>query len=94
MVRPWTELAPLRHALRKLGYGVHLTAVDIEPALNAALARTTFDVVAHDPSTPAISRATLAARMREHGRKIPVVEIATVEEVAQQIAKVLALRMN
>ena len=94
VVRTWTELAPLRAALRDLGYAVHITAVDIEPALNAALARTTFDVIVYDANTPAIGRDTLAARMREHGRDIPVVELTTLDELAAQVFGSLASRRN
>ncbi|MBV8761537.1 MAG: hypothetical protein JO257_29855 [Deltaproteobacteria bacterium] len=94
VIRTWTELAPLRTALRGLGHRVYMTNVDIEPALNAALARTSFDVVAYDPRTPGIARETLAARMREHGRNIPVVEVTSVEQAAHEIAKLLASRAN
>src|SRR3569623_2191428 len=68
VVRTSTELAALRNALRSLGHAVHITSVDIEPAFNAALARSNFDVVVYDPKTPAIARDTLAARMRATSR--------------------------
>ena len=94
MVRTWTQVAPLRRALHDLGYGGDITAVDIEPALNAALARSTFDLVLYDPSTPAIGRETLAARMREHRRDVPVIAITTLDALEHQIAAALALHMN
>jgi CheY-like chemotaxis protein len=94
VVRTWTAVLALRGALRTFGDRVHLTVVDIEPALNAALARTTFDLVLYDPSTPAITRDTLAARLREHRRDIPVIEITTLESLECRISEALALRMN
>lgn len=80
--------------MRELGHAVRITAVDIEPALNAALARTTFDVIVYDASTPAIARDTLSARMREHGRDIPVVEVTSLDVLAAQILRSLSGRMN
>jgi len=93
-IRAWTELASLRSALRDAGYSVRITCVDIEPALNAALQRGSFDVIVYDPSTPAIARETLAARMRDHARNIPVIELTTLDTIAHEIARALAARMN
>jgi len=73
---------------------VNITAVDIEPALNAALQRTAFDIVVYDPSTPSITRDTLAARMREHARDVPILELTTVDAVAREIARLVAARRN
>ncbi len=94
VVRTWTELAPVRAALRELGYDVHITAVDFEPALNAALQRTSFDLVIYDPSTPSVTGDTLAARMREHGRDAPVIELTSVSALADQVIRALASLMN
>lgn len=94
MIRTWTELAPLRTALRNLGYAVHITAVDFEPALNAALARTAFDAVVYDPATPGITREMVDARAREHGRDVPVIELTSEDTLADQIVAALTRRMN
>lgn len=94
VVRSWTELGPLRAALRELGCPFHLTVADIEPALNAALARATFDVIVFDATTPAIARDTLAARMRDHSRDIPIVEITRLDALPAQILRCLASRKN
>ena len=68
VIRAWTEpLTRLRAALREAGVTVRITRVDIEPALNAALARSSYDVVVWDPSC-AIARDLVDARLREHGR--------------------------
>ncbi len=76
LVRPWIHpLAPLRDALRVAGLDPRFTRVDIEPALNAALARGPHDVVLFDPTTPALSRPLIEARLRDHRVDIPIVEL-------------------
>ncbi len=76
LVRPWIHpLAPLRDALRVAGLDPRFTRVDIEPALNAALARGSHDIVLYDPTTPALSRPVVEARLREHRANIPIVEL-------------------
>lgn len=76
LVRPWTHpLAPLRDALRVAGLDPRFTRVDIEPALNAALARDAHDLVLFDPTTPALSRSMIEARLRDHRVDIPIIEI-------------------
>jgi hypothetical protein len=76
LVRPWVHpLAPLRDALRTAGFDPRFTRVDIEPALNAALARGAHDVILLDPNTPSLSRAIVEARLRDHRVDIAIVEL-------------------
>lgn len=95
VIRAWTEpLTRLREALREAGIVVRITRVDIEPALNAALARNAYDIVVWDPDS-AIARELVDARLREHGRTASIV---TLEEDAggtvANIAHTLAARFN
>lgn len=76
LVRPWIHsLAPLRNALRVAGFDPRFTRVDIEPALNAALARGAPDLLLLDPATPNLSRPVIEARLRDHRLDLPVIEI-------------------
>ena len=94
LIRPWTApLAPIRTALRDAGIEARISRVDIEPALNAALQRTRFDVVIYDPATPGITRETLDARMREH-RRFAAVIVLELESVADMVRRALAERLN
>src|SRR5438477_13135043 len=43
---------PIRRALASAGLDVHITRVDIEPSLNAALDRAGYAVVIYDPEAP------------------------------------------
>jgi DNA-binding NtrC family response regulator len=95
LVRPWIHpLAPMREALRRAGIQARFTRVDIEPALNAALARGGYDVVIFDPTIPGVSALVLEARMREHRIDIPVVEIGDLEDLVERIANALASRRS
>lgn len=86
LIRSWIHsLAPLRDALRSSGYEARFTRVDIEPALQAALARGGFDIAIADPTTPGLSRSTIEACMREHRASIPLIELDGVNHLADDI---------
>src|SRR3954462_6303798 len=85
-IRSWTEpLTELRAALRDAGVTVRITRVDIEPALNAALARSSYDIVVWDPHCH-IAREIVDARLREHGRTAAIV---VMEELGVTIANIV-----
>ena len=95
LIRPWTApLADVRVALREAGIDAHIARVDIEPALNAALQRTAFDVVIYDPATLGITRDTLDARMREHRRFAAVVTFESIEDLIPAVKRALVERLN
>ena len=90
LIRPWIHsLAPLRAALRSAGYEARFTRVDIEPALQAALARGEFDIAIVDPATPGLTRSTIEACMREHRASIPLIELDGVNTLAAEIRHAL-----
>ena len=95
LIRPWTErLAPFRSALRDARIDARITRVDIEPALNAALGRSEFDIVLFDPKTPNVTRELVELRIRDHRRAVPIVTWTTVEGVVDDIKHALAERLN
>jgi len=97
LIRPWTDpFAPFRAALRAVGIHARISRVDIEPALHAALGRSSYDVIVLDPRTPGISRDVVDAGLREHARLIPVVVIDTdsAEAIAGAIKRTLDARLN
>lgn len=94
VIRAWTEpLVRFRAALRDAGVTVHITRVDIEPALNAALARGSFDVVVWDP-TSSVTRDVVEARLREHGRTASIVVLEGVGVTVTNIVHTLTARFN
>lgn len=94
VIRPWTEpLVRFRAALRDTGVIVRITRVDIEPALNAALARASYDVVVWDPSST-ITRDIVEARLREHGRTASIVVMEEVGVTVTNIVHTLTARFN
>jgi hypothetical protein len=94
VIRPWTEpLTELRAALRDAGVTVRITRVDIEPALNAALARSSYDVVVWDPHCR-ITRDVVEARLREHGRTASIVVMEELGVTITNIVHTLTARFN
>lgn len=94
MIRAWTEpLTVFRETLREAGIAVRITRVDIEPALNAALARNPYDLVVWDPSS-SISRDIVEARLREHGRTASIIVLEEVGVTVTNIAHALTARFN
>lgn len=86
LIRPWTEpLSAFRGALTASGIQARISRVDIEPALNAALSRTSYDLVILDPRTPGITRELVEAMLRQHMR---IVQVVTYEDVATTVAAV------
>lgn len=95
MIRPWTEpLSEIRAALRGAGIAARISRVDIEPALNAALSRGDFDVVVYDPRTKELSKDTVIARLREHGRVAPVVDLTSDDKLPDAIWTAVKARLN
>ncbi|MBV8762683.1 MAG: hypothetical protein JO257_35685 [Deltaproteobacteria bacterium] len=70
--------------------------MDIEPALNAALARGQHDLILFDPITPGLPRATIEARLREHRVDLPIIELdhEPPATLADRIRAVLASRRH
>lgn len=95
MVRTWTEpLGPLRAALRDADLDVRLHVVDIEPALNAALARGGFHAILYGHGTAGITLDVVEALMREHRRTLPVVQITCIDETVEHLRDALAKSRN
>jgi hypothetical protein len=94
VIRAWTEpLVQFRAALRDAGVTVRITRVDIEPALNAALARSSYDAVVWDPAC-AITRDIVEARLREHGRTATIVVLEELGVTVTNIVHTLTARFN
>jgi deoxyribodipyrimidine photolyase len=94
VIRAWTEpLAQLRAALRDAGVTVRITRVDIEPALNAALARSSYEVVVWDPRC-SIARDIVETRLREHGRSATIVVLEELGVTVTNIVHTLTARFN
>ena len=65
LVQSWViPAAAMRAALRTAGYEPKLFRVDFEPALAAALTRSTYDVVVLDSVSTGLSRKTVETAMR------------------------------
>jgi hypothetical protein len=93
LIRSWIHpIAPLRAALHDSGIDPRFTRVDIEPALNAALARGGFDLAIFDPATPGLPRAVVDARLREQRFSLPVVELGDLIDLGERIHAALAAR--
>jgi hypothetical protein len=95
LIRPWTEpLGALRDALRAAQISARISRVDIEPALNAALSRTPFDLVVLDPQTRGITLELVEERMREHRRFVPIVMFDAIDATVVAIQRALRYRFN
>jgi len=95
LVRPWIHsLAPLRASLRTAGFEARFTRVDIEPALNAALARGGFDVAVVDPATPGLAQSTIELRLRDHRIECPIVLLDDLSVLGARVKAALAARRS
>jgi hypothetical protein len=95
LIRPWIHsLAPLRASLRDAGFEARFTRVDIEPALNAALARGGYDVAVVDPATPGLPHATIELRLRDHRAEFPIVVLEDIESLGHRVRAALAARRS
>jgi DNA-binding NtrC family response regulator len=95
LIRPWTEpLRAFRDALRAAEIQARISRVDIEPALNAALSRSSYDLIVLDPRTPGITRELLDERLREHRRIVQVVMFGALDVTIAAIERALRLRFN
>jgi hypothetical protein len=95
LIRPWIHsLAPLRTSLRRAGFEARFTRVDIEPALNAALARGGYDVAVVDPATPGLTRSTIEGCLRDHRADFPIVVLEDIESLGEHVKTALASRRS
>lgn len=95
LVRPWTEpLREFRAALAATGIEARISRVDIEPALNAALSRTSFDLIVLDPRTPGITRELVESLLRDHRRLVQIVMFGELAETMTAVARALRQRFN
>ena len=95
LVQSWVIPATaLRAALQADGYEATLFRVDFEPALAAALTRAIYDVVVLDSASTGLTRATVAASMREHGVKAPLIELGELADLAGAIRSALRATRN
>lgn len=95
LIRPWIHsLAPLRASFHAAGLEVRFTRVDIEPALNAALARGGFDVAVVDLATPALAEVTIEQRLREHRADLPIVVLEDIPSLGEHVKAALAARRS
>ncbi len=95
LIRPWTEpLSAFRDALTASGIRARIWRVDIEPALNAALSRTSYDLVILDPRTPGITREVVEATLREHRRIVQIVIYDGLEATVVAVEHAVRNRFN
>jgi DNA-binding NtrC family response regulator len=95
LIRAWIHrLEPLRAALRDAGLDVHITRVDLEPALEAALTRGAYDVVIHDASVTGLHRDLVEARLRDHRHATPIVALGALDALATAVVQALARGHN
>jgi hypothetical protein len=95
LIRPWTHrVDPVRAALHGTGFELHITRVDIEPALHAALSRRRFDLVIHDPSVPGITRDLIEAHLRERRHATPIVTLGDLAALADAVRLAIAAVLN
>jgi DNA-binding response OmpR family regulator len=95
LIRAWIRaVEPVRAALHAVGLDVHITRVDLEPALHAALTRRAYDVVIHDPEVPNLPRDTLAARLRDHHHAAPIVTLGSIDQLGYAVLRALAKLRN
>jgi hypothetical protein len=95
LVRPWTQpIAPIRTALRDGGIDAHISRVDIEPALDAALSRRPYDVIVFDPSSQELTLDVVHTRAREHGHVTPIIVLGSIEQLASLIKHTLLANLN
>lgn len=95
VIMPWTKsLATIRTALNDAGCSSRIMRVDIEPALNAALSRGNFDLILLDPATHEVPLDVVEARLREHRRCIPIVNLESTENLVDAIKEALLAHLN
>jgi hypothetical protein len=91
LIRPWIRpLAPIRAALRDAALDARILRVDLEPALNAALARGGFDIIVFDPLTKELPRPVVQARLTPDLEPVVLAN----DGLAAQIAAALISRLN
>lgn len=95
LIRAWIRsVEPVRAALQRVGLDVHISRVDLEPALHAALTRRAFDLILHDPDVPGLSRELVELRLREHRHAAPLVSISGFAQLGIAVLDALARLKN
>jgi DNA-binding response OmpR family regulator len=76
LIQLWIhEVEPFATALATAGVAANIKRVDIEPAVNAALGRRSYDLVIFDTRTPGLSLEMVQTCMRTHGIRVPLVVV-------------------
>jgi FixJ family two-component response regulator len=86
--------AEVRDALRSNGYEPQVYRVDFEPALAAALPRSTYDVILLDTRSTGIARTHVETLMRDHGVRAPLVEIVAGRPLGEDVLAALSAIRN
>jgi DNA-binding NarL/FixJ family response regulator len=95
LVQRWTlDASPVEAALVAAGIHAAITRVDFEAALNAALAHEAFDVAIFDPATPAMSVDLVETCLKVNQRDVPIVILAGVDTIGEQVLQIIAPHRN
>lgn len=95
VVRSWLcDLAPIRAALASAGLEISITRVDFEAALYAAVSRTRFDIVIHDPATTTLSRDAVAECLHAHRLRAPLLELGDIHTLGERVTAALRARRS
>lgn len=84
----------IRARLVSAGYVPHITRVDFEAALEAALWRGGLDVILVAKGTPGLPVSTVQSRLREYSCHAPLVELGDLETLGQRIRDAVATLRN
>jgi hypothetical protein len=84
----------VRAPLRAAGFAAHVTRVDFEAALEAALCRGQIDIVIYDPATGGMPRGLVDGKLLEHGVAIPVVVLSDPDGLCDAVQKALVQPRN
>jgi DNA-binding NarL/FixJ family response regulator len=90
VVRPWDQpVEPILDVIRRVGVEASHEVVDTAPALRAALERHEWDLVIYDP---AVKKYIAVDSIYEHAPAAAVVMLASHEDMADELARVVAAR--
>lgn len=95
LVQSWLiRGAETRDALVACGYHPQIYRVDFEAALAAALLRGGHDLVILDAKSSGLSRGLVEALMKDHGVRVPLVELVPGIPLADAVRQGLAALVN
>jgi hypothetical protein len=95
LIQSWVVRSDhMRVRLCDAGYLPRLYRVDFEAALVAALSRGNFDIVLHDPTTPKLPRTVVEACMKEHGIRVPLVDLGDLNTIGDRVRASLGALKN